>query len=170
MRCPIGNPSVCWALVPGGMCSVHHALLVWSEGSQCWPCHAVSSAQPPIWAEGQNPQCIALWLSLTGRLVLQVASGRFGVTPQFIMNAEQLEIKIAQGAKPGARFPCPAINPLLCMLGTSHRCLCHSNLMFWLPGKLHQALITECKNVTFACVWGPLNMWRPAVSDRQQDP
>ena len=31
-----------------------------------------------------------------------MASGRFGVTPQFIMNAEQLEIKIAQGAKPGA--------------------------------------------------------------------
>ena len=46
-----------------------------------------------------------MWLSLIGRLVLQVASGRFGVTPQFIMNAEQLEIKIAQGAKPGARFP-----------------------------------------------------------------
>ena len=37
--------------------------------------------------------------------MLQVASGRFGVTPQFIMNAEQLEIKIAQGAKPGACFP-----------------------------------------------------------------
>ena len=32
----------------------------------------------------------------------QVASGRFGVTPQFLVNAEQLEIKIAQGAKPGA--------------------------------------------------------------------
>ena len=33
----------------------------------------------------------------------QVASGRFGVTPEFLVNAEQLEIKIAQGAKPGAR-------------------------------------------------------------------
>ncbi len=32
---------------------------------------------------------------------MQVASGRFGVTPQFLANAEQLEIKIAQGAKPG---------------------------------------------------------------------
>jgi glutamate synthase (ferredoxin) len=30
-----------------------------------------------------------------------VASGRFGVTPTFLVNAEQLEIKIAQGAKPG---------------------------------------------------------------------
>lgn len=33
--------------------------------------------------------------------LLQVASGRFGVTPTFLANADQLEIKIAQGAKPG---------------------------------------------------------------------
>ncbi|CAM6094651.1 unnamed protein product [Calypogeia fissa] len=33
--------------------------------------------------------------------IKQVASGRFGVTPTFLANAEQLEIKIAQGAKPG---------------------------------------------------------------------
>eukprot|EP00884_Botryococcus_braunii_P009765 jgi/Botrbrau1/18790/Bobra.0386s0105.1 len=33
--------------------------------------------------------------------IKQVASGRFGVTPEFLVNADQLEIKIAQGAKPG---------------------------------------------------------------------
>ncbi|KAJ4979425.1 hypothetical protein NE237_010205 [Protea cynaroides] len=33
--------------------------------------------------------------------IKQVASGRFGVTPTFLVNAAQLEIKIAQGAKPG---------------------------------------------------------------------
>jgi glutamate synthase (ferredoxin) len=33
--------------------------------------------------------------------IKQVASGRFGVTPTFLANAEQLEIKVAQGAKPG---------------------------------------------------------------------
>ncbi|KAF0907354.1 hypothetical protein E2562_015850 [Oryza meyeriana var. granulata] len=33
--------------------------------------------------------------------IKQVASGRFGVTPTFLVNAEQIEIKIAQGAKPG---------------------------------------------------------------------
>lgn len=33
--------------------------------------------------------------------IFQVASGRFGVTPTFLVNADQLEIKIAQGAKPG---------------------------------------------------------------------
>lgn len=31
----------------------------------------------------------------------QVASGRFGVTPEYLMNGKQLEIKVAQGAKPG---------------------------------------------------------------------
>ena len=33
--------------------------------------------------------------------IKQVASGRFGVTPQYLINAEVLQIKIAQGAKPG---------------------------------------------------------------------
>lgn len=33
--------------------------------------------------------------------VKQIASGRFGVTPHYLVNAHQLEIKIAQGAKPG---------------------------------------------------------------------
>jgi len=33
--------------------------------------------------------------------IKQVASGRFGVTPSYLVNAEVLQIKIAQGAKPG---------------------------------------------------------------------
>ncbi len=33
--------------------------------------------------------------------IKQVASGRFGVTAQYLVNADELQIKIAQGAKPG---------------------------------------------------------------------
>ena len=33
--------------------------------------------------------------------VKQIASGRFGVTTEYLVNAEELQIKIAQGAKPG---------------------------------------------------------------------
>jgi glutamate synthase (NADPH) large chain len=33
--------------------------------------------------------------------IKQVASGRFGVTPHYLMSAEVLQIKMAQGAKPG---------------------------------------------------------------------
>ena len=33
--------------------------------------------------------------------IKQVASGRFGVTAEYLANAEQIQIKIAQGAKPG---------------------------------------------------------------------
>jgi glutamate synthase (NADPH/NADH) large chain len=33
--------------------------------------------------------------------IKQVASGRFGVTSEYLANAEELQIKIAQGAKPG---------------------------------------------------------------------
>ena len=46
-------------------------------------------------------------------VLVQVASGRFGVTPQFLVNADQLEIKIAQGAKPGARLPRTCIAAVL---------------------------------------------------------
>ncbi|MEZ4608612.1 MAG: glutamate synthase large subunit, partial [Deinococcales bacterium] len=33
--------------------------------------------------------------------IKQVASGRFGVTPEYLISAQELEIKMAQGAKPG---------------------------------------------------------------------
>ena len=33
--------------------------------------------------------------------IKQIASGRFGVTPEYLVNAEVLQIKVAQGAKPG---------------------------------------------------------------------
>ncbi|CAN5508323.1 glutamate synthase-related protein [soil metagenome] len=40
--------------------------------------------------------------------VRQVASARFGVTPEYLVTAKQLEIKIAQGAKPGEGGQLPA--------------------------------------------------------------
>ena len=33
--------------------------------------------------------------------IKQVASGRFGVTSDYLVNADELQIKMAQGAKPG---------------------------------------------------------------------
>ena len=33
--------------------------------------------------------------------IKQIASGRFGVAPHYLVNAEVLQIKVAQGAKPG---------------------------------------------------------------------
>ncbi len=33
--------------------------------------------------------------------IKQVASGRFGVTPEYLMSADELQIKMAQGSKPG---------------------------------------------------------------------
>jgi glutamate synthase (NADPH/NADH) large chain/glutamate synthase (ferredoxin) len=33
--------------------------------------------------------------------IKQIASGRFGVTPEYLASAEEIEIKMAQGAKPG---------------------------------------------------------------------
>ena len=37
----------------------------------------------------------------TNSAIKQVASGRFGVTSNYLVNAKELQIKMAQGAKPG---------------------------------------------------------------------
>mmetsp|Transcript_5827 Transcript_5827/g.10673 ORF Transcript_5827/g.10673 Transcript_5827/m.10673 type:complete len:1606 (+) Transcript_5827:167-4984(+) len=53
--------------------------------------------------------------------IKQVASGRFGVTPHFLSNADQLEIKIAQGAKPGegGQLPGKKVSPYIAGLRRS---------------------------------------------------
>ena len=45
--------------------------------------------------------------------IKQVASGRFGVTSQYLVKAHELQIKIAQGAKPGegGQLPGPKVYP-----------------------------------------------------------
>jgi glutamate synthase (NADPH) large chain len=50
--------------------------------------------------------------------IKQVASGRFGVTPEYLINAEVLQIKIAQGAKPGegGQLPGHKVNELIARL------------------------------------------------------
>src|SRR3569623_246517 len=50
--------------------------------------------------------------------IKQVASGRFGVTPAYLVNAEVLQIKIAQGAKPGegGQLPGDKVNKLIARL------------------------------------------------------
>src|SRR3989442_5370504 len=42
--------------------------------------------------------------------IKQVASGRFGVTTRYLMRAEELEIKMAQGSKPGESGQLPGHN------------------------------------------------------------
>ncbi|MFB2917036.1 glutamate synthase-related protein [Aerosakkonema funiforme] len=53
--------------------------------------------------------------------IKQVASGRFGVTPEYLMSAKQIEIKMAQGAKPGegGQLPGKKVSPYIAMLRRS---------------------------------------------------
>jgi glutamate synthase (ferredoxin) len=50
--------------------------------------------------------------------IKQVASGRFGVTPAYLAGAQELEIKIAQGAKPGegGQLPGYKVSPYIATL------------------------------------------------------
>jgi len=53
--------------------------------------------------------------------IKQIASGRFGVTPAYLISGEQLEIKIAQGAKPGegGQLPGSKVSEYIAMLRNS---------------------------------------------------
>ncbi|MCO1332968.1 glutamate synthase large subunit [Microbulbifer sp. OS29] len=50
--------------------------------------------------------------------IKQIASGRFGVTPNYLVNADVLQIKVAQGAKPGegGQLPGGKVNELIARL------------------------------------------------------
>ena len=50
--------------------------------------------------------------------IKQIASGRFGVTPEYLVNADVMQIKVAQGAKPGegGQLPGGKVNSLIARL------------------------------------------------------
>jgi glutamate synthase (ferredoxin) len=53
--------------------------------------------------------------------IKQIASGRFGVTPEYLRSGHQLEIKVAQGAKPGegGQLPGPKVDAYIAWLRNS---------------------------------------------------
>jgi glutamate synthase (NADPH/NADH) large chain len=64
---------------------------------------------------GEDP---ARYRTAKNSKIKQVASGRFGVTPEYLINAEVLQIKIAQGAKPGegGQLPGHKVNEMIARL------------------------------------------------------
>jgi len=78
-----------------------------------------------VGADGKSPTLPHLNGLLNGdtasSAIKQVASGRFGVTPEYLMSAQQLEIKLAQGAKPGegGQLPGKKVSPYIASLRRS---------------------------------------------------
>ncbi|MBI3562380.1 MAG: glutamate synthase large subunit [Gammaproteobacteria bacterium] len=64
---------------------------------------------------GEDP---ARYHAITRSKIKQVASGRFGVTPAYLRSAEVMQIKIAQGAKPGegGQLPGHKVNAMIARL------------------------------------------------------
>src|SRR5207245_5794603 len=56
---------------------------------------------------GEDPQTYRFEPAAANK-IKQVASGRFGVTADYLVHAEELEIKMAQGSKPGEGGQLPA--------------------------------------------------------------
>ncbi len=64
---------------------------------------------------GEDP---ARYWTIKNSAIKQVASGRFGVTPTYLASAKDIEIKIAQGAKPGegGQLPGKKVNEYIARL------------------------------------------------------
>ncbi|MGM0518988.1 MAG: glutamate synthase large subunit [Campylobacterota bacterium] len=64
---------------------------------------------------GEDPK---RFKSLKNSKIKQIASGRFGVTPGYLRSAQELQIKVAQGAKPGegGQLPGHKVTPLIATL------------------------------------------------------
>ena len=64
---------------------------------------------------GEDP---ARYGTIKSSKIKQIASGRFGVTPAYLTSAEVLQIKVAQGAKPGegGQLPGGKVNELIARL------------------------------------------------------
>ena len=71
---------------------------------------------------GEGGEDSARFGTLKMSKIKQVASGRFGVTPHYLVNAEVLQIKVAQGAKPGegGQLPGHKVNEMIASLRYSN--------------------------------------------------
>ena len=67
---------------------------------------------------GEGGEDAARFGTLRNSRIKQIASGRFGVTPAYLRSAEELQIKVAQGAKPGegGQLPGHKVSPLIARL------------------------------------------------------
>ena len=67
---------------------------------------------------GEGGEAVERYGTLKMSKIKQIASGRFGVTHHYLVNAEVLQIKIAQGAKPGegGQLPGGKVNKLIAKL------------------------------------------------------
>jgi glutamate synthase (NADPH/NADH) large chain len=67
---------------------------------------------------GEGGEAVARYGTERNSKIKQVASGRFGVTPEYLVSAEVLQIKVAQGAKPGegGQLPGHKVNEMIATL------------------------------------------------------
>ncbi|WP_303722049.1 glutamate synthase large subunit [Malonomonas rubra] len=67
---------------------------------------------------GEGGEDAARFKTVKNSKIKQIASGRFGVTPGYLRNAEEIQIKLAQGAKPGegGQLPGEKVTPLIASL------------------------------------------------------
>lgn len=86
---------------------------------------------------GEDP---ARYGTIRNSAIKQIASARFGVTPSYLASAEELEIKIAQGAKPGEGGHLPASKVSAYIASLRH---CSPNILLISPPPHHDIYSIE---------------------------
>ncbi len=86
---------------------------------------------------GEDP---VRYFTAKGSAIKQVASGRFGVTPAYLASATDLEIKIAQGAKPGEGGHLPGDKVTAYIAGLRH---CKPGMLLISPPPHHDIYSIE---------------------------
>ena len=97
--------------------------------------------------------------------IKQVASGRFGVTSNYLVNSRELQIKMAQGAKPGegGQLPGDKVDEIIAKVGTRRPASCLSRrrrTTTSIPSKTLRSLFSTSKART------PKRAYRSSSSPR----
>ena len=112
IRIVYGNPIPVEQVEPASEIVKRFSAAAMSHGSLSLEAHqTIAEAMNRLGAlsnSGEGGEHASRYGTLTNSPVKQVASARFGVTPAYLMSADELQIKIAQGSKPGEGGQLPA--------------------------------------------------------------
>ena len=119
---PAGSPIPLDSVEPASEIAKRFSAGAMSQGALSAEAHeTLAAALNMIGARsnsGEGGESLERYKTTNNSTIKQVASGRFGVTPAYLRSAEELQIKIAQGAKPGegGQLPGHKVSPEIAKL------------------------------------------------------
>ena len=119
---PAGSPLPLDSVEPASAIAKRFSSGAMSQGALSAEAHeTIAAALSMIGARsnsGEGGEALERYKTPNNSTIKQVASGRFGVTPPYLRSGQELQIKIAQGAKPGegGQLPGHKVSPEIAKL------------------------------------------------------